>query len=58
MGNLQGIWPALALGVLVGQMKAEMTAEQKAPKIKVDKINLSFGGAKVLYDIDLEIKDN
>jgi len=58
VGNLQGIWPALALGVLVGQMKAEMTAEQKAPKIKVDKINLSFGGAKALYNIDLEIKDN
>jgi branched-chain amino acid transport system ATP-binding protein len=35
-----------------------MTEEQKTPKIKVDKINLSFGGATVLFDIDLEIREN
>lgn len=35
-----------------------MIAVQKDTKVKVDKIKLSFGGATVLYDIDLDIRDN
>lgn len=35
-----------------------MITVQKDTKIKVDKIRLSFGGVTVLYDIDLDIRDN
>ncbi len=58
MGDLQGISPAVALGILVGDEGRQMTDEQKITKIKVDKVRLSFGGVTVLSDINMEIKEN
>ena len=37
---------------------AETSAIQKTPKVTVDNISLSFGGATVLSEIDLQLMDN
>jgi len=46
------------MGVLVIAEKNKMTNNQQTIKVNVSKINLSFGGVRVLTDIDLDIRDN
>lgn len=48
----------MAMGVLVIAEKNKMTNNQQTIKVNVSKINLSFGGVRVLTDIDLDIRDN
>jgi branched-chain amino acid transport system ATP-binding protein len=46
------------MGILVISEKNKMTENQQATKININKINLSFGGVRVLSDITLDIRDN
>lgn len=48
----------MALGILVIVEKYKMTNNQSNVKLNVNRINLSFGGVRVLTDISLDIREN
>ena len=58
MGAHQNIRSTVALGVLVILEQVEMPEDQHTTKINVDNVNLSFGGVRVLFDLNLQIRDN
>ena len=58
MGDHQNIRSTVALGVLVILEQVEMPEDQHTTKINVDNVNLSFGGVRVLFDLNLQIRDN
>jgi len=58
VGAHQNIRSTVALGVLVILEQVEMPEDQHTTKINVDNVNLSFGGVRVLFDLNLQIRDN
>jgi branched-chain amino acid transport system ATP-binding protein len=58
VGAYQEFGTPVAMGILVAVEQVEMQENKQTPKVKVKNMSLSFGGVRVLTDIDLEIKEN